>query len=214
MLSVKPRGAFSLIELLVVVGIVGIVASLLLPAVAAAKDKAKRVVCMHNERQLMQVMEEYVADNAHFPFVQYNTNNQVLTWDDLIKPYHNSKWGSGVTRCPGYKWQSTRAFDHFMGLRGSYAYNGFGGPITTNTDSVVNREMGLGHVSPGLNMETGVIGDWVVKPDEVKTPSAMFAIGDSLLAQLGGIGPVGQGVYRGGPYGDWMIWTISSIEGQ
>jgi prepilin-type processing-associated H-X9-DG protein/prepilin-type N-terminal cleavage/methylation domain-containing protein len=54
--------AFSLVELLVVIGVVGILASLLMPALARARDKARQIQCLGNQRQLGLAATLYMAD--------------------------------------------------------------------------------------------------------------------------------------------------------
>lgn len=69
-----PRSsAFSLVELLVVIGIVAVLAALLLPTLNKAKASGLTAACMSNQKQLQICFAEYVNDNGQFP-----SNNLVV----------------------------------------------------------------------------------------------------------------------------------------
>ena len=63
----KPRAALTLTELLAVIAIIGLLAGLLLPAVQAAREAARRATCSNNLRQLGKAIQIYESANGHFP---------------------------------------------------------------------------------------------------------------------------------------------------
>jgi len=58
--------AFTLIELLVVISIIAVLAALLLPALAAAREKSRRTACLSNLNQMAKGLESYCGDYAQY----------------------------------------------------------------------------------------------------------------------------------------------------
>jgi prepilin-type N-terminal cleavage/methylation domain-containing protein/prepilin-type processing-associated H-X9-DG protein len=90
------RRGFTLIELLVVIAIIAILAAILFPVFAQARDKARAASCLSNCRQIGMAFMQYAQDwDEYLPLTTFPLPSN--SWTDQVQPYVKNR---GIYRCP------------------------------------------------------------------------------------------------------------------
>jgi prepilin-type N-terminal cleavage/methylation domain-containing protein/prepilin-type processing-associated H-X9-DG protein len=202
------RGAaFTLIELLVVIAIIAILAAMLLPALASAKNRATKIACMNNLKQVALFAQLYTDENRDvFPVaLAANTPNDKLYnwWGTAIcgastnnyKSFHDPAVNGPITLTGGAVWNWAFNFD----LVG-YGYNSYFldcSPNSVGTDPVNIGSFNYGSVS-GFK-RTGILHptDCLVFGDKQPKPTDLTASASLWWAKASMHVPSSSGQYEG-----------------
>ncbi len=201
----KAKRAFTLVELLVVIAIIGILIALLLPAVQAAREAARRSQCTNNLKQLALALHNYHDTYQCFPPGGWSSRNQ-LGWTVHILPYieqqplydqFNQSAGTGyganngptVNRVDAFLCPSGRKIygSETVGTQQTYATHYYGvmgpqgiNPVTSAVYGGPNDNVSAGSNHHGGFANQGILyaNSWIRMAEILDGTSNTFIVGE------------------------------------
>ena len=153
----RRQRAFTLIELLVVIAIIAILAAILFPVFAQAREQARKTSCLSNVKQLNTAIQMYIQDyDETIPLTESSPSDgsNFFTWQDIVQPYAKSY---NIGLCPDSpgSWQNPdRNTDYgywlHYGLMGKASIRGYSNWVTRSGSAWFNSYCPGGLAYDGL----------------------------------------------------------------
>lgn len=148
----KPWYKITIVELLVVVGMVALLISIRLPALGGSKERANRIKCQSNLQQIYRLMESYAKQHGgEFPatFDALFTDPETSSLELAVCPSSADEKAPGATREEALA--NFRTGEHNC----SYVYLGAGRRLGASAQIVLAHEKPVNHELQGINVLLG-----------------------------------------------------------
>jgi prepilin-type N-terminal cleavage/methylation domain-containing protein/prepilin-type processing-associated H-X9-DG protein len=164
----RPRRGFALIELLVVIAIIAILAAVLFPVFARAREKARQTSCLSNLKQLGAAVVMYTMDYERYPMMSSPSSMSPRTrWVDYVYPYVKNEQLFVCNTADQGVLGKTFAHDptkRYGGYGYNYQYLGNTRLSWAATDAEVHAPAETIAVADTAGVNSGVAGQYTIDP--------------------------------------------------